>query len=157
MGGLPEGAAFRKLVGSGRLRACASVTVSVPPTDSRKVSGYSVNQRSCACGIIIIMSKRTSSTGTKHAGKDRREGPKDRIEAEIRNADELSREKMARSIPSESQIGIRPSFDPPAEPEWHRMIAEAAYFRAEKRNFDGGHALDDWLLAEQEVKRIISP
>jgi hypothetical protein len=37
------------------------------------------------------------------------------------------------------------------------MIAEAAYFRAEKRNFEPGHALDDWLLAEQEVKRIISP
>jgi hypothetical protein len=106
----------------------------------------------------IIMSKRPSSTGTKHAGNDQRVDPKDRIEAAVRNADGLSREKIAKSIPSESQIiGIRPSFDPPAEPEWHRMIAEAAYFRAEKRNFDVGHALDDWLLAEQEVKRIISP
>lgn len=105
----------------------------------------------------IIMSKRPSSTGTKHAGNDQRVDPKDRIEAAVRNADGLSREKIAKSIPSESQIGMRPSFDPPAEPEWHRMIAEAAYFRAEKRNFDVGHALDDWLLAEQEVKRIISP
>ncbi len=72
-------------------------------------------------------------------------------------ADELGRQAMANSIPAEKQIGTRPSFDPPAEPEWHRMIAEAAYFRAEKRNFEPGHALDDWLLAEQEVKRIISP
>ncbi len=81
------------------------------------------------------------------------------IEAKVCKADALTdiRVKMAKSISSEKQIGIRPSFDPPAEPEWHRMIAEAAYFRAEKRNFDAGHALDDWLLAEQEVKRIISP
>jgi hypothetical protein len=61
------------------------------------------------------------------------------------------------SIPPERHIRARPSFDPPTEPEWHRMIAEAAYFRAEKRDFDAGHALDDWLLAEQEVKRVISP
>lgn len=49
------------------------------------------------------------------------------------------------------------SFDPPAEPEWHRMISEAAYFRAEKRAFEAGHALDDWLAAESEVREIVSP
>jgi hypothetical protein len=32
------------------------------------------------------------------------------------------------------------SFDPPMEPEWHRMISEAAYFRAEKRGFEAGLA-----------------
>jgi hypothetical protein len=105
------------------------------------------------------MSNRPSSTGSQHAGKDRCEEPKDEIEAEVRKADGLrgAREKIPKSIPSVKQIGIRRSFDPPAEPEWHRMIAEAAYFRAERRNFDAGHALDDWLLAEQEVRRIISP
>jgi hypothetical protein len=49
------------------------------------------------------------------------------------------------------------SFDPPQEPEWHRMIAEAAYFLAEKRGFIGEHSLDDWLAAEQQVKEAISP
>jgi hypothetical protein len=49
------------------------------------------------------------------------------------------------------------SFDPPQEPEWHRMIAEAAYFIAEKRGFVGEHSLDDWLTAEQQVKQVISP
>jgi hypothetical protein len=48
------------------------------------------------------------------------------------------------------------SFDPPQESDWHRMIAEAAYFLAEKRGFAGGHSLDDWLAAEQEVKQAIS-
>jgi hypothetical protein len=49
------------------------------------------------------------------------------------------------------------SFDPPQEPDWHRMIAEAAYYLAQKRGFSGGHALDDWLAAEQQVRWVISP
>jgi hypothetical protein len=32
-----------------------------------------------------------------------------------------------------------------------RMIAEAAYYRAEKRGFAPGNDLDDWLAAEAEV------
>lgn len=31
------------------------------------------------------------------------------------------------------------------------MIATAAYFRAERRGFELGHELDDWLAAEIEV------
>jgi hypothetical protein len=30
-------------------------------------------------------------------------------------------------------------------------IAEAAYWRAERRGFESGHELDDWLEAEKEV------
>ena len=32
-----------------------------------------------------------------------------------------------------------------------RLIAEAAYFRAEKRGFEPGQEQDDWFLAEQEI------
>ena len=35
------------------------------------------------------------------------------------------------------------------------MIAEAAYFMAEKRNFEGGYAWHDWLVAETEVDRML--
>jgi hypothetical protein len=31
------------------------------------------------------------------------------------------------------------------------LIAEAAYFRAEKRGFAPGHEAEDWLAAEHEV------
>jgi Protein of unknown function (DUF2934) len=31
------------------------------------------------------------------------------------------------------------------------LIAEAAFFRAEKRGFAPGHDTEDWLLAEAEV------
>jgi hypothetical protein len=37
------------------------------------------------------------------------------------------------------------------------MIAEAAYYYAQKRGFDGEHALDDWLCAERQVRQAISP
>lgn len=37
----------------------------------------------------------------------------------------------------------------------HTMIAEAAYYRAEKRHFEPGHELDDWLQAEAEVASLL--
>lgn len=37
------------------------------------------------------------------------------------------------------------------------MIAEAAYYLAQRRGFLGEHSLDDWLVAEQQVRRAISP
>jgi hypothetical protein len=37
------------------------------------------------------------------------------------------------------------------------MIAEAAYYLAQKRGFAGENALDDWLAAEQDIRQVISP
>jgi hypothetical protein len=34
-----------------------------------------------------------------------------------------------------------------------RMIAEAAYYLAERRGFAPGHELEDWLAAEAEIDR----
>jgi hypothetical protein len=36
------------------------------------------------------------------------------------------------------------------------MIREAAYFRAERRGFQGGDPLSDWLSSEQEVDSALS-
>lgn len=38
-----------------------------------------------------------------------------------------------------------------ATEERHRLIAEAAYYRALKRGFEGANSMDDWLAAEAEV------
>jgi len=35
------------------------------------------------------------------------------------------------------------------------MIAQAAYFRAEKRGFVDGGELNDWLEAEREIARLL--
>ena len=36
------------------------------------------------------------------------------------------------------------------------MISEAAYFLAEKRGFEAGRALDDWVQAELEIKGVLA-
>lgn len=38
----------------------------------------------------------------------------------------------------------------------HFMIAEAAYYRAERRGFEGGYEWQDWMDAEAEIERMIS-
>src|SRR5262249_45407177 len=36
----------------------------------------------------------------------------------------------------------------------HAMIAEAAYYRAERRGFEPGHELEDWIAAEGEIQDL---
>ena len=35
--------------------------------------------------------------------------------------------------------------------EFREMVAKNAYYRAEKRNFESGHELEDWFEAEREI------
>lgn len=37
-----------------------------------------------------------------------------------------------------------------------RMIAEAAYFHAERRGFEGGNADQDWYQAEREIDELLA-
>ena len=47
---------------------------------------------------------------------------------------------------------IEPAFSQFVGPEQRAaLIAEAAFFRAEKRGFAPGHEVEDWLAAESEV------
>lgn len=47
---------------------------------------------------------------------------------------------------------VTPSYSQFAGPEQRAaLIAEAAFFRAEKRGFAAGHEVEDWLAAESEV------
>ncbi|MGO8924118.1 MAG: DUF2934 domain-containing protein [Xanthobacteraceae bacterium] len=45
-------------------------------------------------------------------------------------------------------VTVAPHFNDPH----HAAIAEAAYFRAERRGFAPGHELEDWLAAEREIE-----
>ena len=45
------------------------------------------------------------------------------------------------------------AFIEPAERQG--MIAEAAYLRAERRGFDPGHEVEDWLAAEKDIERLL--
>jgi Protein of unknown function (DUF2934) len=42
------------------------------------------------------------------------------------------------------------------EKQREQMIAEAAYYRAEKRGFAPGRELDDWIAAETEIAELTS-
>lgn len=42
----------------------------------------------------------------------------------------------------------------PGEPVNKTLVAEAAYYRAEKRGFAPGRELDDWLAAEDEIEAL---
>jgi hypothetical protein len=54
----------------------------------------------------------------------------------------------------DSGLGGTPAF---IEHEQRRaMIAEAAYYRAERRAFEPGHELDDWYLAEGEINSMLT-
>jgi Protein of unknown function (DUF2934) len=35
------------------------------------------------------------------------------------------------------------------------MIETAAYYRAERRRFEAGHELEDWLSAEAEIEALL--
>ena len=48
----------------------------------------------------------------------------------------------------------RPS-PPVSGDELQRLVAEAAYYRAQRRGFEPGYELQDWVEAEAEVKRLI--
>jgi hypothetical protein len=37
--------------------------------------------------------------------------------------------------------------------EWRRKVAEAAYYRAERRGFAGGTPEQDWIEAEEDLRR----
>lgn len=37
---------------------------------------------------------------------------------------------------------------------WHRLVSEAAYYRAQRRGFENGSPEQDWLEAEEEVRRM---
>ena len=64
---------------------------------------------------------------------------------------------LAKRPTSRKQVTVKPT-DPKHsidEGARHAMIAQAAYFRAERRGFAHGEELDDWLEAEREISRSL--
>jgi hypothetical protein len=49
-----------------------------------------------------------------------------------------------------------PSITAISSEEKRQLIAEAAYYRAEKRSFVPGYELEDWLVAETEIDKNLS-
>lgn len=78
-------------------------------------------------------------TGTRSTRSDPKHTPKRRARAA---APVRAEESSVRAAPS---------------PEQRRaMIAEAAYYRAQRRGFAPGAELQDWLAAEAEIDRALA-
>ena len=69
----------------------------------------------------------------------------------------MARKKTRRAGPvAGPEAGSGPAAGARITPEERRrMIAEAAYYRAERRGFATGGELEDWIQAETEIDRLI--
>ena len=61
-------------------------------------------------------------------------------------ADSSTAQPAARA--ARARAGITPA-------ERQQMVAEAAYFRAERRGFAAGGELEDWIQAESEIDQLM--
>jgi hypothetical protein len=62
--------------------------------------------------------------------------------------------RATKSIPETSMAAAQPSTSITAS-DRQAMIATAAYYRAEKRQFAPGGELEDWIAAESEIESLI--
>jgi hypothetical protein len=65
-----------------------------------------------------------------------------------------SHSSPAKSIAKQRQDNVFPVIPDMGEEQRLHMIAEAAYFVAEHRGFDGGDPVQDWLVAESEIDTL---
>ena len=67
--------------------------------------------------------------------------------------------KKSAPTPAESKSAVpakAPAKTALTPAERMKMIAEAAYYLAEKRGFKGGNELSDWVAAEKQVDSLIA-
>lgn len=68
-----------------------------------------------------------------------------------------ARAQSTSPAPATARPRARPKKAEAVDPEQRRhLIAEAAYFKAERRGFAGGGELADWIEAEAEIDAILA-
>lgn len=68
----------------------------------------------------------------------------------------VPRSRKAKPAPADPIIEVTSitAIAMPDDDELLGMIATAAYYIAEQRNFAPGHELEDWLAAERQIRTI---
>ncbi|UCG71660.1 MAG: DUF2934 domain-containing protein [Chromatiales bacterium] len=61
-----------------------------------------------------------------------------------------------REAKPSTRAQVKKSAGPISVERRRQLIAEAAYFRALSRGFEGGDAVEDWLVAEREVDKSLA-
>jgi hypothetical protein len=93
---------------------------------------------------VYQMTRQATTSDSTAAGKSRRVPVTTRKKALAKR----SGSSKAATTPSRG----KPRIDDSAR---QAMIAQAAYFRAERRGFTDGGELNDWLEAEREISRML--
>jgi hypothetical protein len=79
------------------------------------------------------------------------------LETRILTKEDSMAAKNLRKSPGPSNVRVSQASDIRLSKEAKsRLIATAAYFRAEKRGFAPGGELQDWLEAERDVERQLA-
>jgi Protein of unknown function (DUF2934) len=78
-------------------------------------------------------------------GGDQARSPRKKTKSEKTETPPVRRQSVPRAAGASRSADIAPD-------ERHRMIAEAAYHRAEKRGFMNGDPGQDWLEAEAQIE-----
>ncbi len=76
--------------------------------------------------------------------------------ASLRAARKPASRAAAKGTPAANEHSDAPRCDPVSAEERQRMITTAAYFRAERRDFESGCEIEDWLEAEAEIDRQLT-
>jgi Protein of unknown function (DUF2934) len=71
--------------------------------------------------------------------------PRKKTKSEKPENPPVRRQSVPREAVASGIVDVTPD-------ERHRMIAEAAYHRAEKRGFTNGDPMQDWLEAEAQIE-----
>jgi Protein of unknown function (DUF2934) len=92
-------------------------------------------------------SKRTMSPG---AVQDAKAAKSPTVVQEAKSPPKPRAPRTQRPAPAGSVIAVETLIF-----ERGRMVAEAAYYRAQRRGFSPGAELEDWLEAEAEIDRLL--
>ena len=142
--------------------------VEFPDRDSRRPN------QAIGAGISIIgkreerMATTTRKTVTKKAAPGKapeKKAPEKKVPTRKAPSKKVSAKKMPtkKAAAGKKPTGTSPKVSKPGtsrieispEERW-KMVAVAAYLKAEKRGFAPGHELEDWTEAENEIDAFMS-
>lgn len=98
--------------------------------------------------------KKTTASGVK-AEAVKKAGPAAAAKPAKAAPPKAAAAKKATAKPAASRAGKAKSLKNVTPEQRYRMICDAAYFRAERRNFAPENEIQDWLDAEAEINRML--
>lgn len=93
----------------------------------------------------------------EHAGttpKRSRSKPKTPAATPTPKAASTRSRKSKAAAPQAIEVTSITAIATPSADELSGMIATAAYYIAEQRNFEPGHELEDWFAAERQIRTL---